>query len=137
MLLPKSSALYSIFNQKCPKCHQGDMYEAGMYNLRKFQRMPQSCDKCGQPFFLEPMFYEGAQYVSYAIQVALFVSWFVAFNVLFDEFMLVWFISSISVASVLMIPLNWRMSRVVWLHFFVKYDKQKAEVAKMHATKND
>ena len=127
MGIPHHSSLYSISHQKCPKCHEGELFEASMYDLKKFQRMPQSCENCKQPYFLEPMFYEGAQYVSYAIQVALFVTWFVAFNVLFDEFSLVGFILSITVTSLLLIPFNWRMSRVIWIHFFVRYDKEKAK----------
>ena len=120
------SSAYSILHEKCPRCHQGDMYTYGMYNLKKFQEMPKSCKKCGQPFFLEPMFYEGAQYVSYAIQVALFVSWFVAFNVLFDDFDISGLIACIMVSSIILIPFNWRISRVFLIHFFVRFDKYKS-----------
>lgn len=67
------------------------------------------------------MFYEGAQYVSYALQVALFITFFVAYRVLFDEFNLTPFIISLTIASVLTIPFNWRISRVIWIHFFVRY----------------
>ena len=83
--------------------------------------MHEKCDCCGQPYFLEPMFYEGAQYVSYAIQVAMFVSFFVAFRVLFDEFSVTGFVSTVGITSILLIPFTWRISRVIWIHFFVRY----------------
>jgi hypothetical protein len=66
------------------------------------------------------MFYEGALYVSYAMQVALFITYFVAFRVLFDDFSIPAFVITIAVSSILLLPFTWRMSRTIWIHFFVK-----------------
>jgi len=117
----KSLALYSIFSQKCPRCHTGEMFDAPTYDLKHFREMKLKCDCCGQPFHLEPMFYEGAQYVSYSLQVALFVTFFVAFRVLFDDFSVSSFVTTVALSSILLIPLTWRLSRIIWIHFFVRY----------------
>ncbi|WP_315820514.1 hypothetical protein [Paraflavitalea speifideaquila] len=44
--------------------------------------MPESCPECKQPYELEPGFWYGTAYVSYALSVALSVTTFVAWYVL-------------------------------------------------------
>lgn len=82
------------------------------------------CDDCNQPFFLEPSFYEGAMYVSYAFQVALFVTFFVAYQIVYPEAPLWVYITTVVVSSIVLIPFTYRFSRTVWIHFFVSYKKE-------------
>ena len=48
-------------------------------------RMHKTCSNCGIRYEKDPSFFTGAMYVSYAFSVAIVVSVFVAFNVLFED----------------------------------------------------
>lgn len=84
--------------------------------------MYEKCPSCGQRFELEPSFYFGAMYVSYAQQVAWFVVVFISIEVLFSGTDLVWYLVSVGVLSIVLFPFTFRLSRSIWIHFFVKYD---------------
>lgn len=88
--------------------------------------MPQRCAECGQPFELEVGFWYGTGYVSYALSVALSVAFFVAWYVLIgmstkDNRFFWWLGINIFMLIVLQ-PWLMRISRVIYLYFFVKYD---------------
>ena len=122
--MKKGSKLYSIFNYKCPRCHEGELFEAKAYDLRNFQKMPKNCSHCGLRYMSEPSFFDGAMYISYAMQVALIITVFVALNVL--GFAELWLIITLSVSlSLLMIPITFRLSRSAYINLFVKYDPEK------------
>ncbi len=123
-MFKKGNKLYSIFNFKCPRCHEGELFETGAYNIKKFQKMPETCSNCGLRYMSEPSFFDGAMYVSYAMQVALIIAVFVALNVL--GFAELWLILTISITlSVLLIPITFRLSRSAYINIFVKYDPEK------------
>lgn len=65
MAAPNSTVL-AMLGQKCPRCHQGNMFTHGMYNLAHYTEMPLACPVCGLAFEPEPGFYIGAMYISYA-----------------------------------------------------------------------
>jgi hypothetical protein len=75
---------------------------------------------------MEPSFFFGAMYVSYAIAVALFVGIFIITKVFLDQTILNSFITIIVVSS-LLTPLNLRLSRIIWINIFVGYDKKLKE----------
>lgn len=89
--------------------------------------MPVRCEKCGQRMELEPGFYYGTGYVSYALTVALLASVFVAYWVLVglsyqDNSIFIALGLSVFAALVLQ-PWLMRISRVLYLYMFVKYGK--------------
>ena len=89
--------------------------------------MHQDCPLCGQPFELEVGFYYGTSYVSYALTVAISVATFVAYWVLIgisinDNSLFIWLGVNIAVLIATM-PYIMRLSRTMWLSFFVRYDK--------------
>jgi hypothetical protein len=118
----KSSFLYSIFNNKCPRCHEGDFFiDRNAYHLRHMAGMYKQCQKCGQPFELEPWFYYGAMYVSYAVSV--FFSFSTAAIVFFIFKVGLWTGVTLSCGMPFLIyPLIFRWSRLIWINVFVKYD---------------
>ncbi len=92
--------------------------------------MYKQCPTCGQPTEIEVGFYTGAAYVSYALTVALAVAVFVAWYVLIgfemgnlDDFRIFWCLLATVTVIVLATPYVMRLSRAIWLSFFVKYDK--------------
>lgn len=88
--------------------------------------MPVQCSVCGQPTEIEVGFYYGTGYVSYALTVALSVSTLVAWWVLIgfgleDHRFLYWLISN-AVLLLLLQPFLMRLSRSIWISWFVSYD---------------
>lgn len=84
--------------------------------------MPDKCPHCGQRYELEPSFFYGALYVSYALQVAIFATVSVAVSVLAPEAPTSWYLIGVAGAALILFPLVIRLSRSIWIHFFVKYD---------------
>ncbi len=84
--------------------------------------MPERCHSCGQKFEPEPGFYYGAMYVGYALSVAYLVTLYVAASVLFGEFSLLWYFIVAIGSLFLLTPVVFRLSRSVWINFFVHYD---------------
>ena len=73
--------LRSIFQFKCPNCREGSLFvNSNPYKLRELNKMHERCSKCNLKFSLEPGFYQGAAYVSYALQV---LNSLIIFNLLF------------------------------------------------------
>ncbi len=120
--MPQKPGLrYSIFHQKCPRCRQGDLFVSSAYDLPRFLKMYEKCDHCGLRYELEPSFFYGAMYVSYAFQIALFVAVFVAIQVLYPQADTWVYIVGVIGCVLLLFPAIIRYSRTIWIHIFVKY----------------
>jgi hypothetical protein len=68
-------------------------------------------------FIPEPGFYFGALYVSYAFTVALMVATWLALRILVDPSESVYIFSLIA-SAILLMPLSFRYSRMIWLYWF-------------------
>lgn len=118
-MIPKGTKLYSVIHQKCPSCQEGDMFVHSVFST-KFMQMHKSCPKCGFDFIQEPSFYFGAMYFSYAIQVALFVIVYLVLRFTTDPGDWTYVGWMIAVA-VLVLPINFRWSRLAWINLFATY----------------
>lgn len=112
----------NMLGHRCPRCHQGELFlHKNPFNFRKLGKMPPSCPVCGQDFVIEPGFYFGASYISYAFNVAWLIPSF-----LFTKFVLDWELQTYMIFVLILLPgltpLIFRLSRSVWIHIFVKYD---------------
>ncbi|MBL3655967.1 DUF983 domain-containing protein [Fulvivirga sediminis] len=116
------SALEAVAAGKCPRCRKGKMFKYPAYNLTKFTEMNEECEHCHLKFEREPGFFIGAMYVSYAFSVALFVTVGVGLSVLGD-FSLTTYVLSTTASVLLLLPILFRYSRIIFLHAFggVKY----------------
>jgi hypothetical protein len=129
--------LEAILHQNCPRCREGNMFiDKNPYHLKELFNMYAHCPVCAQRMELEPGFYYGTAYVSYALTVAFSVATFVACWVLIgfsvEDNRIFWWLAINGLAMVLLQPYLIRVSRTVWLSFFVKYDiywKQGKKVA--------
>jgi uncharacterized protein (DUF983 family) len=93
------------------------MFSHGAYNLRKFSLMNEFCPQCGVRLEPEPGFYQGAMYVSYAFTVAILV--ILSVLLFFTGNPSEWTAISIIIAVMfLLVPLNYRYSRIVYLYLF-------------------
>ena len=117
----------SAFGCRCPRCRQGKLFKSPVsIGLKKNMAMYKDCEVCGQPTEKEPGFYYGTGYVSYALGVAISISSFVAWYVLIgmsvhDNRFFIW-IGSNAVLLILLQPWLMRLSRSIWISWFVKYD---------------
>lgn len=124
-MINRNSTPQSIVLQKCPRCHEGKMFEHAAYSPQ-FTKMNSTCSHCGLDFIQEPSFYFGAMYFSYAIQLVIAVLVCIILRYMFNpdtESYVIWTI----VATFLMLPFNYRVSRVLWINLFISYDKKKEE----------
>jgi uncharacterized protein (DUF983 family) len=120
----KGKRIYSILLHKCPRCHEGDLYNGSAY-AKNFSSMPETCDHCGLRYEQEPSFFSGAMYVSYALQVALFTTVYVALRVLFDPRMEVYMVVTI-LSSIALLPVTLRLSRAIYINFFIGFQKNRS-----------
>ena len=93
------------------------MFPHGTYNLGKFGKMHTECQVCGQDFKIEPGFYFGASYFSYGLNVALIIAAVAIFFTFFNEYSEWYLIGIIIAANLLLLPVNFRQSRSMMLHF--------------------
>jgi len=116
--MKRKSALSAILESKCPQCRQGDMFEEPIYKLNSLSNMPEKCKVCGYRFEREPGFFYGAMYVSYALSVGVFLASVFLLYVVFSDPSITVYISTIVSASLLLYPVTFRYSRVLFLHIF-------------------
>jgi uncharacterized protein (DUF983 family) len=119
----------SILRLKCPHCRRGDMFVNKKTYSKKFMQMHENCPVCGQPMEIEPSFYYGTGYVSYALAVgvtiASFIAWWVIVGLSLHDNRFFWWIGFNAVLLLVLQPYLMRLSRTVWLSFFVRYDKNE------------
>ncbi|UKM64845.1 DUF983 domain-containing protein [Flavobacteriaceae bacterium GSB9] len=126
-MFKKGTKLYSIFMGTCPKCHEESMYiNKNPYALPELLDMHEKCSNCGTKYKIEPSFFYGAMYVSYAVGIAFAVAAFVISYFVFNAGLNYIFASIIGTLIVFM-PVIMRLSRNIWINFFMSYDKSLAK----------
>lgn len=129
--MPKPNTLWSVFSMKCPRCRRGSMFKNNnTYKSLKLSHtfdMYDECPHCLQKYELETGFWYGTGYVSYALTVALsvatFIAWWVIIGVSINDNRIFYWLGFNILLIVLLQPWLMRLSRVVYLYLFVKYDK--------------
>ena len=130
-MFSKESKLYSILNQKCPRCHEGNMFPKGtLYSPTKFSDMNPNCPCCGQTFEPEPGYYYGAMYVSFGFSTAIFLGIFFALQLLVDEITFGMIFGLVVAITIGLLPINFRVSRALWINIFFKYEGPCSQIPK-------
>lgn len=123
----KGKRVYSILNSKCPVCHEGDYFlSKNPYNLKMFSKNNERCPVCNHKFEVETGFFYGAMYVSYALQIAFSVAIFIAVGVLFPSANYPTYIFSIIAGILILMPITYRFSRMIWMNLFISYQGKKS-----------
>lgn len=126
-MFKKGSKLYSIITGTCPKCQEESMYEdSNPYNVSKLFSMHERCSNCNTKYKIEPSFFYGAMYVSYAVGIAFGVAAFVISYLFIGTSLKTAFISIVG-ALVIFYPIIVRLSRNIWINIFMSYDKNLAK----------
>ena len=126
-MFKKGAILYSVFTGNCPKCHEESMFKnKNPYVLSQIMDMHEKCSNCGTKYKIEPSFFYGAMYVSYAVGIAFAVAAFVVSFVFLKATIHIVF-ASIVVTLVVFMPIIMRVSRNIWINLFMHYDKRLAK----------
>ena len=121
LMLKKGSKIYSILRGKCPRCHEGNFFKYTFtMNIFKVNKIEKKCSQCDLKYMIEPAFYFGALYVSYGITVAICIVTFIISKIIFDLALLPTFIA-VFIVLILFIPVNLRLSRILWINMFINY----------------
>ncbi|MFM9005089.1 MAG: hypothetical protein ACKOSR_06265, partial [Flavobacteriales bacterium] len=118
----------------CPSCGQASIYKnPRVYTWNELGAMHKVCPVCGINLVPETGFYFGAAYVSWGLTVALWISVLVALKV-FDalgwiEFGFlthpVTFLTTGGVATILVFPYLFRLSRSIWAYMFIRKKRSR------------
>jgi uncharacterized protein (DUF983 family) len=123
--MPTNSKLLAILSGKCPKCHDGDVFEYKWWQLSKFTDMNKLCPNCGVNFEVEPGFFYGAMYMSYGFSIMVMVVGGLVIYNFFNDPALIYYVVPITLISLLFTPINFRNSRIIYLHLIsgIKFNK--------------
>lgn len=117
----KGSKSYSVFALKCPRCHEGEMFETGSWSFVRPFDMLQKCPTCDLNYFPEPGYYYGAMFISY-----IWTAWFCLFFVALIHWILGWGLNMAFGLLIAFLAINFvyifRISRLMWLNLNVRYN---------------
>ncbi|MEO0042736.1 MAG: hypothetical protein RL329_2184 [Bacteroidota bacterium] len=122
-MFKKGSKVYSVLGFKCPRCNEGDLYPTSTFSFKKPFEMNERCPKCTQKYTLETGFYYGAMFLSYILTAFMLFTMFALFK--FGLGLRV--VHSFGIATIVVVILFiwiFRVSRSLWLSFFVKYEEK-------------
>lgn len=127
-MLKKGTKLYSILTGSCPKCHEESMYKVkNPYQLGSLFKMYERCSHCQTKYKIEPSFFYGAMYVSYAVGIAFAVAAFVLAFLVFKLSLFHTFLAIVGTLIVFM-PIIIRLSRNIWINIFIKYQGKSIQI---------
>ncbi|MEO9257896.1 MAG: DUF983 domain-containing protein [Crocinitomicaceae bacterium] len=118
----KSSKIYSILNNRCPICHEGEVFSHKIYDIKNFHKMHERCSVCNHKYEIEPGFFIGAMYVSYGITVAISVVASVLTYLISPDAPYYMYMITISLGIILIMPFTYRISRLTWINMFSNYN---------------
>lgn len=113
----KGHLLKDIFLEKCPNCHNGNVYEKGT-SLLKMPVMKERCDCCNYHFDREPGYFLGAMYISYGLAVFQGLLAFLTCYFLFPGLPTIFQPISIVLVILLFARKNYKLSRIIYIHLF-------------------
>ena len=121
----KGTKIYSIITGYCPVCQKESMYQkSNPYILGQTLHMHERCSHCNTKYKIEPSFFYGAMYVSYPVGIFFAGLSFFISNVLFELGLLTSFFIIIG-TLIIFLPIILRISRNIWINFFMHYGKKK------------
>jgi uncharacterized protein (DUF983 family) len=126
-MLQKGQKLYSILFNKCPRCHEGDLYKKTFWQgltdlLQGKYNMHERCSHCNLKYEQEPGFWWGAMYIGYMFSSgALMITAAICmlyFDLEVNETMF-W----VFIVACIGFLYNARLSRAVWINIYVAFKK--------------
>ena len=120
--------LVSTLQCRCPRCREGKLFQYPTnFAYKNNLDMNKDCPVCGQPTEIEVGFYYGTGYVSYALTVALsvatLVAWWVLIGFSTEDNRFFYWMGFNAAFLVILQPWLMRLSRSIWISWFVKFDR--------------
>lgn len=84
--------------------------------------MHDKCEHCGELFNKEVGFYYGAMYVSYGVNIAYGIALFILMMLLL-KLSIISYLLVFSLLVIILFPWTMRISRLIYINLFVKFDK--------------
>lgn len=126
LMFKKGSKLYSIFSNKCPRCHEGNFFKTtNHYKLKDTFKMHDTCPNCHLKYMIEPSFFYGAMYVTYTLTVAIAVLVFAVDYLIGLDF--IENLICLTIVLALLTPISLRISRLIYINIFIHFDKSKIQ----------
>jgi uncharacterized protein (DUF983 family) len=119
--------LASTLTCRCPRCREGKLFQNPVsLNFKKTMQMNKTCPVCGQATEIEVGFYYGTSYVSYALTVGLSIAtlmlWWLTVGLSVNDNRFFYWLGFNAVLLIALQPWLMRLSRSLWISWFVKYD---------------
>jgi len=119
-MFKKGTKLNSILKNKCPRCQDGDFFiHTASFKFKNNLKIHTNCSNCGLKYMIEPSFFYGAMYVSYALTIAFSVATFIVSYLL--GLGLITTLILIIGFLFLMAPFTMRLSRLIYINMFISY----------------
>lgn len=117
----KGTKLNSILSGTCPVCQNESMYlERNPYKLASTLKMKERCGHCNTKYKIEPSFFYGAMYVSYPVGLSFAITAFLLSYLVFDLGLMITY-GIIVLVMIVSLPIILRVSRNIWINFFMNY----------------
>lgn len=128
--------LSSALQEKCPRCGEGDLYIHKSYlpfSKKPFE-MKKYCPSCGLKYEKELGYFYGSMFVSYALNIALFVACLLVYIFLFKEnYGWAYFGVGYILLTLLLTGVIFRLSRSLWITVLTKYEPETKDVKNLEA----
>lgn len=141
MVMKKPSFIGSIFANKCPRCRKGKLFKNDRpYELRNVLDMHDYCPVCGQRTELEIGFWYGTGYVSYVLAVLFsifnLIWYWLIFGITWRDNSIFYWLAINGIILMLSMPLLMRLSRTLYLTFYIGHDPEAEHRRQQRKTDN-
>jgi uncharacterized protein (DUF983 family) len=124
---PSRGYLSAVLGCHCPRCREGKLFKHPLsINFKRNMEMNVTCPVCGQATEIEVGFYYGTSYVSYVLTVALsvasLVAWWLIVGLSVHDNRFFYWLGFNALLLIVLQPWLMRLSRSLWISWFVKYD---------------
>ncbi|WP_245756723.1 DUF983 domain-containing protein [Flexibacter flexilis] len=119
--------LQALVEGRCPRCGEDKLFSHSALSLKNFDKMHTNCSNCGMRYEIEPGFFIGAMYVSYAITVGMMlVTGFLLYHLAGNPEAWV-YITTVVGLFIMTLPLIFRTARIIYIYSFsgVDYEPEK------------
>ena len=114
----KKSKCSALLEARCPRCKEGRIFKYATFNYLRYHESFENCPCCGLRYEREPSFFTGAMYLSYFMNVGIILT--IGLTIFYtDHNTDLWvYLAAIFPVVLLLMPVNFRYSRVVMLYLF-------------------
>jgi uncharacterized protein (DUF983 family) len=129
---PHRSYLSSTLGCRCPRCREGKLFKHPVsIRMNKNMEMNKECPVCAQPTEIEVGFYYGTGYVSYVLSIVICILslllWWLTIGLSVDDNRFFFWLGFNATLLLALQPWLMRLSRSIWISWFVGYDRHWKE----------